>query len=144
MKRFVVTASFVAGAAVGLLLAHAAPKAAVVPMADAEVRVAGSGKATITTLARGENAFLGKLTMTGGGKVPLHRDATEEYIHVVSGSGTIHIDGIAHAIGPGTTVYMPANAEVRYDNGPEPLEAIQVFAGPEPAAKYDGWSVKGD
>jgi hypothetical protein len=34
---------------------------------------------------------------------------------------------------------MPANAEVHYTNGPDRLEAIQVFAGPEPATKYDGW-----
>ena len=56
-----------------------------------------------------------------------------------AGGGTITIDDKAHKIGPGTTVYMPANAKVTYQNGPDEIVAIQVFAGPEPAAKYDGW-----
>ena len=98
-----------------------------------------SAKAKITFLARGDNAFVGKLELDGGGKVPVHRDATEEYIHVLKGTGTISIDGVEHALKPGSTVFMPANAEVHYTNGPDRLEAIQVFAGPEPAAKYDGW-----
>ena len=46
-----------------------------------------------------------------------------------------------HRIGPGSTIYMPANALVSYQNGDAPLVAIQVFAGPAPAAKYDAWEV---
>jgi hypothetical protein len=34
---------------------------------------------------------------------------------------------------------MPPGALVSFENGPETLVAIQVFAGPEPAAKYDAW-----
>jgi quercetin dioxygenase-like cupin family protein len=120
-------------------LAHAAPVATVIHMEDAEARMPESGKAKITFLARGANAFIGKLELDGGGKVPVHRDATEEFIHVLKGTGTISIDGVEYALRPGSTVYMPANAEVHYANGPDRLEAIQVFAGPEPAAKYDGW-----
>jgi quercetin dioxygenase-like cupin family protein len=96
--------------------------------------------ATITLLAQGQNAFLGRLEMDPSAEVPPHRDSTEEYIHVLSGSGLLHIDGHAHTLGPGSTVFMPAQAEVRYQNGPEPLVALQVFAGPEPAAKYGAWS----
>ena len=106
------------------------------------LKVAPSGKASITLLARGENAFLGKLEMDGGGKVPEHRDATEEYLYVVEGSGTLTMDDKDYDIGPGTTIYMPAGAKVSYANGKEQLVAIQVFAGPEPAAKYDGWTPK--
>jgi quercetin dioxygenase-like cupin family protein len=65
---------------------------------------------------------------------------TEEYIHVLRGTGTITIDGIQHEIAPGTTIYMPANARVSFDNGDEPMTAIQVFAGPAPADKYDAWT----
>ncbi len=101
--------------------------------------MAPSKKATIAHLARGENAYVGKLEMQGGGAVPEHRDATEEYIYVLSGSGTVNIDGTAYDTGPGSTIYMPANALVSFENGPEDLVAIQVFAGPEPAAKYDAW-----
>ncbi len=138
MKRLpALLAAVVAGAA---LYAYAAAPATVVHLEDAEARSPESKKAKITFLARGDNAFVGKLELDAGGKVPVHRDATEEYIHVLEGSGTISIDGVEHALKPGSTVYMPANAEVHYTNGPEKLVAIQVFAGPEPAAKYDGWT----
>lgn len=113
--------------------------AVITKMADAEVRTAPPGTATITHLARGQNAYVGKLSMNAGGKVPKHRDATEEYIHILEGSGTIHIDGVATEIGAGDTVYMPANAEVHYENGDSQLVAIQVFAGPAPSAKYEKW-----
>lgn len=112
----------------------------VVTDADAEHRTAPSGKAQIIKLATGKNAFLGKLEMEGGGKVPLHRDATEEYIYILEGSGVMSIDGRKFDVGPNTAVYMPANAEVTFDGGPDKLVALQVFAGPEPAAKYDAWS----
>lgn len=115
----------------------------VTALADAEVRTAPSGKARVTLLARGDNAFLGKLEMDGGGGVPEHQDATEEYIHVLEGGGTITIDGQKHELTAGSTVYMPANARVSFENGPEPMIAIQVFAGPEPAAKYDSWTPGG-
>jgi len=130
---------FGAGLLAGVWLAWAAPTPTVTQVDDAEARMPGSKKAKITFLARGQNAFVGKLELDGGGKVPVHRDDTEEYIHVLEGSGTISIDGVEHALKPGSTVYMPAGAEVHYANGPDRLEAIQVFAGPEPAAKYDAW-----
>ena len=107
--------------------------------ADLCTKAAKSGKARITELARGKNAFVGILEMNPGGKVPQHRDQTEEYIHILSGTGTIHIDGAAHEVGPGSTVYMPANAQVSFEGGPTTLSAIQVFAGPQPADKYDAW-----
>lgn len=113
--------------------------AAVTSLAQAEHRQKGGGAAQIWALARGQNAFLGKLEMAPGGKVPEHRDPTEEYIHILSGAGKFTIDGQSHEVGPGTTIYMPPGALVSFENGAEPLVAIQVFAGPEPAAKYDAW-----
>lgn len=113
--------------------------AAVIKAAAAEVRTAPSGKAGVTILARGENAFVAKLRMDAGAAVPVHRDATEEYIHVLSGGGTITVDGTEHAIAAGDTVYMPANAEVSFQNGDAELVGLQVFAGPEPASKYGAW-----
>ena len=114
--------------------------ATVVAFADAPRATAPNGKATITHLARGQNAYIGHLRMDGGGAVPVHRDATEEFIHILSGGGTITIDGQAHEVGAGATIYMRADAEVSYQNGPEEMVALQVFAGPEPAAKYDAWT----
>jgi quercetin dioxygenase-like cupin family protein len=94
----------------------------------------------VTELARGENAFVARLEMLAGGKVPVHRDATEEYIHVLQGTGKITIDGKTQDLGPGSTVYMPAKAEVSYVNGAENLVVLQVFAGPGPAKKYDAYT----
>lgn len=120
-----------------------AAAATVVHLDAAERRQVGGGKASIVLLARGNNAFLGKLLMAAGGKVPEHRDATEEYIHVLSGGGTIYIEDQPSTLKAGSTVYMPANAKVRFENGPQPLVALQVFAGPQPAAKYNKWQVVG-
>ena len=118
----------------------AGARGGVTSLPDAELRTAPNGKATIRLLAHGENAFLGRLELDAGGAVPTHRDPTEEFIHVLQGTGTITIDGKAHALEPGSTVYMPADVEVSYTNGPERLIALQVFAGPGPASKYDAWT----
>lgn len=108
---------------------------------DTARRVAPSGKASVRLLAEGRQAFVGLLTLAAGAQVPEHRDASEETLHVMKGSGTITIDDLTYALRPGTTVFMPANAKVRYANGPEELVAIQVFAGPESAAKYLAWPI---
>ncbi|MFV8752916.1 cupin domain-containing protein [Nannocystaceae bacterium ST9] len=118
----------------------ASTSAAVIGLAEAPRAIAPNGAASITHLARGRNAYLGKLEMDPGGAVPVHRDPTEEFIHVLEGRGTMTIEGREYAIEPGTTVYMPAGVEVSYRNGDARLVAIQVFAGPEPAAKYDAWT----
>jgi len=105
-------------------------------------KAAPHGKAHVTELAAGQQAWLGILELAPGVSVPEHRDPTEETIHVLSGGGTITLDGTPHAVGPGDTIFMPANARVSYENGPAPLRAVQVFAGPGPASKYDTWKAQ--
>ena len=105
---------------------------------------APGGQARVWPLAEGSNAWVGRLELAPGAAVPPHRDPTEETIVVLSGTGTMMLDGQAHALSPGSTVYMPAGAEVSFTNGPERLVAIQVFAGPGPASKYDGWKREWD
>jgi quercetin dioxygenase-like cupin family protein len=112
----------------------------VTPAAKAERRVAPSGQARVTILAHGREAFVARLELDPGAAVPEHRDATEEYIHVLEGSGTITIDDVTYPLAVGDTVYMPADAKVSFQNGNAPLVGLQVFAGPEPAAKYDAWA----
>jgi quercetin dioxygenase-like cupin family protein len=125
--------------------AAAAPATATAPPEEvraieaAPKRTAPSGKSVITLLARGNNAFIGKLEMLPGATVPENQDPTEEYIHVLSGHGTMIMNGKSYEIAAGTTIYMPAFATVSYQNGDEPLVAIQVFAGPAPADKYETW-----
>lgn len=117
----------------------AALAGSVVPLAQADRRAAPNGKAWVTILARGDNAFVGKLEMEPGATVPEHRDPTEEYIHVIEGSGKMTIDGKDFAVEAGTTIYMPPDSLVEFVNGGTRLHALQVFAGPEPASKYDAW-----
>ena len=115
------------------------PATQIVTLKNAQHRQTPSKKADVRILARGENAFMGLLEMQAGAKVPLHRDATEEYIHILQGSGDITINGKTTKIQKGDTVYMPANAEVTFQNSDKPLKGLQVFAGPQPADKYLKW-----
>ncbi len=113
-------------------------------ISDAPTRATPSGTATVMRLAGKDdgarNAFFAVLHIQPGGKVPVHRDATEEYIYVESGTGTITIDGIAHDVRAGSGVFMPANAEVSFVvTGDAPVKAVQFFAGQGPEAKYDAW-----
>jgi quercetin dioxygenase-like cupin family protein len=108
-------------------------------LADAKVQASPPKTATITHLALGKSAYLGKLSMNPNAKVPTHRDSTEEYIHILEGGGSITIEGKTTAVEAGDTIYMPANVEVHFENGDAQLVAIQVFAGPEPSKKYEKW-----
>ncbi|MEE2757407.1 MAG: cupin domain-containing protein [Myxococcota bacterium] len=106
-----------------------------------ETRGLTNGKAKIQRLAQGKNAFIGRLWLAPSARVPLHKDPTEEYLVIVSGAGEMTIDGQTIQVSAGMTIYMPAGAEVSFVNGPDPLVAIQVFSGPEAAAKYGKWPV---
>lgn len=117
-----------------------APPAEVRASSETPRRRAPNGRAQVAELARGAEAFVGRLELDPDAIVPEHRDPTEEYLVVLEGSGTIFIDGVEHAVAAGSTVFMPANALVTFQNGPARLVAIQVFAGPESAAKYDAWN----
>jgi quercetin dioxygenase-like cupin family protein len=110
------------------------------PLASAPKKISPSGKTTVALLAEGHNAFVGKLELAPDAAVPEHQDPTEEYIHVLSGKAQMTMDGKSYTVEPGTTIYMPAFAKVSVQNGDEPLVALQVFAGPAPARKYDSWS----
>jgi quercetin dioxygenase-like cupin family protein len=105
----------------------------------AEQRTVGGGKARIWKYVTGEEAFLGKMQIAPGASVPEHRDPTEELLYILEGGGTISIDGTEYPIGPNTAVYMPADARVSYVNGEEVTVAVQIFAGPGPAEKYEAW-----
>lgn len=96
-------------------------------------------KARAALLAKGYEAYLGTLTIEAGARVPQHRDPTEEFLYVIEGGGTITIDGTSHEIGPETAVFMPADAEVAFQNGDAQTVVVQVFAGPGPASKYEAW-----
>lgn len=114
-------------------------KSTVVSWGDAASAQVPSGKAKISFLARGENAFVGQLWIAPNAGVPLHRDPTEEYLVVLSGGGVLTMDGVDYILTKGSAVFMPARAEVKFRNGDAPTEVIQIFAGPESADKYQNW-----
>lgn len=120
--------------------AAGAPAPLVLAADAAERRRSPNGKGEVRLLARGQAAFLGLLQMAPGAAVPEHRDPTEEYLYILEGGGDLKIDDAPYAIGPGSVVFMPADAKVSFQNGDAPLVALQVFAGPGPAAKYDAWT----
>lgn len=138
MRSLAVLAAF-AVALPAVAAPEAPPQSGVRTEAEAQKQVAPSGKAHITHLAEGRNAYVGKLVVEAGAAIPEHADDSEEYIHVLEGTGTITIDGEAKKVGPGDTVFMAAKAKVSYQNGPARMVAIQVFAGPESAVKYQSW-----
>lgn len=139
MRRLEFTLGLCAGLGLATMSFAGQTVAEVRVASEAPVKWAPSGRARIKLLARGENAFIGMLAMDPGAAVPEHQDATEEYIVVVEGSGTITIDGHARELNAGDAVFMPADATVSYQNGDAPMRAFQVFAGPEPAKKYQKW-----
>lgn len=116
----------------------------VVAFADAPSLAAPNGRGIVTELARGDEAFVAMLQLDPGASIPEHRDATEEFIHVLSGGGTMTIDGEKHEVNAGATIYMPANAAVSFENGSRPLRALQIFADPGPEAKYQAWAPVAD
>ena len=108
-------------------------------LASASTLTIPSGKARIKRLAEGGNAFIGHLWLAPNATVPEHRDESEEYLFILEGQGQIFIDGVSYEIRKGHLVYMQSGARVRYINGNQPLKALQIFAGPDSAAKYNSW-----
>lgn len=119
--------------------AASAPSASIINVEETKELAPAHGKARIKKLALGQNAFIGEFTIMPGAKVPVHRDPTEEYLYVLSGGGTMTLDGKNHTVKPGDVIYMPAGAEVSFVNGTAVTKVMQVFAGPGPAKKYDSW-----
>ncbi len=118
----------------------ATPEHPIVSVKDSDPWLAPNGKAELMKVAQGANAFLAMLKMEPGATVPVHRDATEEYILFLSGGGIITIDGTTSDVSEGSAIYMAPDAEVTFTAGGSGAVVFQVFAGPEPAVKYDSWT----
>ena len=134
-------AAFLAGTLLG---ADTVRKGGVVSLDAAPVRVVPSGKAKVRMMSMpGAQAFVGILEMDAGAKVPVHRDADDEFVYVLEGGGALFLDGERHDIQAGDLVTMPANSEVHFEAGSEgPTRVLQVFAPAESAKKYDKWTLQ--
>lgn len=105
----------------------------------ASTRNAPEADAQVSIMAEGDNAFMGKVRFKPGATVAEHTDESEEYLYVLSGTGTLTVNGTEYGLKPNTAVYMPAGARVSFENDDKLFEAVQVFAGPGPANKYSKW-----
>ncbi|WP_306223829.1 cupin domain-containing protein [Bosea beijingensis] len=60
---------------------------------------------------------LGTQTLPPGGFVREHaHDQNEEVLHFISGTGTAIVDGVEHAITPGTTIFVGKNRRHKFIN----------------------------
>lgn len=114
-------------------------EAEIIDTKKVEKRQVAQGKAIIELMKTGKSAFIGRLTLAAHAKVPQHRDPTEEYLLIEQGQGLITIDGKQSKVKKGDLIYMPAHAEVSFTNGGQKLLALQIFAGPKSALKYNKW-----
>ena len=65
----------------------------------------------------------------GGGDLTPHRHTHPEIYHILEGSGTVTIDGVATDVRAGTTVFIPGDAEHGVRNGGDTvLRLFYVFA----------------
>src|SRR5215207_1804501 len=77
-----------------------------------------------------ENKFaIGTQTVAPGCFIREHtHDRNEEIIFVVSGKGSVKLDGEMHAIEPGSAVFLGKNRKHQFINpGPEPFTFVWVF-----------------
>ena len=64
-----------------------------------------------------------------GTRLPLHHHEPPETYYIVSGKGTMEMDGHKTDIGPGSAVYFPSNAKhAVWCSGNEPLVFVFSFA----------------
>ena len=125
--------------------AFAAQSNQIIANGEGQKRVHAKG-ASVEILHRADDAedaniFMAKLTIPAGGKVPEHRDSTAEYLHFLSGSGVMTLEGVTHQIHAGDTVFMEKDALVSFQAGDEEVVVLQVFAPAGPESKYATWKV---
>lgn len=59
----------------------------------------------------------------------LHRHADHEAYYVIAGHGEVHLDGVEHAVEPGSVVFVPGGtAHFVRNTGTELLKFLYVFA----------------
>jgi mannose-6-phosphate isomerase-like protein (cupin superfamily) len=64
-----------------------------------------------------------------GGWLGHHRHEPSELYYVVSGEGTVVLDGTEHVVGPGSAVFIPGDCEHGIRNtGSTPLRFFYAFA----------------
>ena len=71
---------------------------------------------------------MGLAEVAPGGVLPLHHHAPAEIYHVLEGEGRCEVEGMAHELRAGTSLFIPAGARHRTTNdGAAPLRLLFVF-----------------
>ena len=101
----------------------------VAPLTDSDDTV--STRTTIDESAGAERLIQSMLTFSSGTSSTRHREARDEVAYVVSGSGTLVLDGIPHDLKADTGVYIRAGESYHVINdGDDDLVVVSVTAPP--------------
>jgi mannose-6-phosphate isomerase-like protein (cupin superfamily) len=76
---------------------------------------------------------LGLYKHEAGADVPQQPHTEDEVYYVISGRGTIAIDGSDHPVTGGSVVYVPAGVAHQFHTVTEPLQVLVVFSPAEGA-----------
>jgi mannose-6-phosphate isomerase-like protein (cupin superfamily) len=80
---------------------------------------------------RSPSLSLGLYRHEVGASVPQEPHTEDEVYFVVSGRGSIEIDGADHAVTSGSVVYVPAGIAHHFHDVTEALQVLVAFAPPE-------------
>jgi mannose-6-phosphate isomerase-like protein (cupin superfamily) len=73
--------------------------------------------------------YTGLAELAPGGWLGQHRHTQAEVYHLVEGSGVVVLDGVEHAVGAGSAVFIPGDAEHGIRNtGESTLRFVYAFA----------------
>ena len=71
---------------------------------------------------------MGLAEIAPGGCLPLHHHAPAEIYHVLAGEGRCDVEGVAHEMLPGISLFIPPDARhVTANIGMEPLRFLFIF-----------------
>jgi mannose-6-phosphate isomerase-like protein (cupin superfamily) len=113
-------------------------KKCVVALKDAVTGVLHGGAGTFRILIDEEssgakNFSLLVNTMKAGVEGSEHKHEEEHCFYILSGRGTMYIDGKPFEVGPEMAVYAPTNVMHKFDAGPdEDLTYVVIYAPPGP------------
>jgi quercetin dioxygenase-like cupin family protein len=95
----------------------------------------------VQMLVENAGAYLGKLRFEPGTKVPAHRHPeSEELLTILSGAGTMTIDGKVVEVRAGDAVRIPVNALHDFAaSATHPVEAIQTYTPRGPEERFRSW-----
>jgi quercetin dioxygenase-like cupin family protein len=78
-----------------------------------------------------ENFYLRRFQIQAHGHTPRHTHPWEHEIYILSGSGTVYVEGEQKELSQGMAVLIPSGVEHQLKTGPEHLEFLCVIPAVE-------------